>query len=88
MGSCLLGTVVVELTKEEQTMKVQIPPIGIIPYMLWVEIYLDPTLEQLLKRYREVSTAVDRYLAAGIPPMKEWYRELGTKQKERSNEAR
>lgn len=54
------------------------PPLGVIPYSLWLERYDDPTLEECLTRYMEVSRAVGRYLSAGKEPLREWLAELGS----------
>jgi hypothetical protein len=53
-------------------------PIGVMPDWLWEEKYPSPTVGQLLRRYQDVSAAVDRYLEAALLPRSEWRRELGT----------
>ncbi len=51
------------------------PPLGVMPRWLWQERYPEPTVGQLLERYRDVAAAVERY---GLARAKaDWYDELG-----------
>jgi hypothetical protein len=56
----------------------RLPPVGVCPHYLWAEARPDPDLGQLLDRYVAVSAAVERCLAAGWDPQRDWLVELGT----------
>jgi hypothetical protein len=53
------------------------PPLGVVRHWLWAAWWPEPTVAQLLDRYREVEAAVQRYRAAGLEPKREWLVELG-----------
>ncbi len=44
----------------------ELPPVAVMPEWIWQEKCPEPALEQYLRRYLEVSAAVDCYLAAGL----------------------
>jgi hypothetical protein len=54
------------------------PPLGVTPLPLWQEsVGGEPSLDELVARYRAVSDAVGRYRDAGLEVPREWLRELG-----------
>lgn len=56
------------------------PPLGVMPWRLWWESADgDPTVGELLERYREVDAAVARHREAGVRPLPAWLDELGVR---------
>lgn len=57
------------------------PPLGIMPRALWEDRHWSehrgpPTIEREAQRMVEVASAINRYVAAGLPPRIEWLKEL------------
>lgn len=58
-------------------MKTVRPPLGVMPWYLWIEEWPDhtPDLKSLLVRYMAVRAAISRYRKAGKTPRPEWLAE-------------
>ena len=53
------------------------PPLGVLPYRFWCQDLPDPSLDDLLNRFVDVSEAITRYARAGVEPKHEWLVEVG-----------
>lgn len=62
------------------------PILGVEARQIWLDrVGYDPDIEELVRRYSDVSAAVGRYREAGLIVPKLWLRELGTSQQRRSD---
>lgn len=55
------------------------PPLGVMPFAVWIEREEFPDLIEWVRRYAEVDAAVVRFRKAKLEPRPEWLAELGVR---------